>query len=253
VRAPAIVSVVSTARAGSTVLGVFLAEQPGWFVAGELELLHERAAERRRLCGCGELVAECPVWSAVLERVGDDDDVERVAAAIAAVTGARVIVDTSKSIERVEAVRRSSLRGATVHLLRDPRAVAYSSMRRPFDKAAPPFSVRAALKIAFHWVKHNARIERLEPDHRVRYEDFVATPDATRTTIATLVGAPPSAATGATTENHAVSGNPGRRSPGPLVVALDDAWKRELPRRHRAAITFAIAPVIVRYGYRLRP
>jgi hypothetical protein len=55
-------------RSGSTILGNILNEIPGFFHAGELHFLWKNAAGRgaNRLCGCGQALTDCPLWSAIL-------------------------------------------------------------------------------------------------------------------------------------------------------------------------------------------
>lgn len=43
---------------------------PGWFAAGEAALLWERGLDPDKHCSCGELLQECPIWSAVLVEGG---------------------------------------------------------------------------------------------------------------------------------------------------------------------------------------
>src|SRR5438067_3812716 len=118
-------------HSGSTVLARVLGEVDGLFAAGEVYALSERIAYGDR-CGCGELLGECPFWTAVLRRAFPDgdglprvrterrwirgrtlvplvfgrdrerlrayrDDLARLYRAIASVSGARVVVDSSKS------------------------------------------------------------------------------------------------------------------------------------------------------------
>jgi hypothetical protein len=53
-------------RSGSTILDNILGEIDGFFSAGELVYLWQRAIERR-VCGCGRQLDECPIWGPVLE------------------------------------------------------------------------------------------------------------------------------------------------------------------------------------------
>jgi hypothetical protein len=55
-------------RNGSTIIGNVIGEVPGCFHVGELHFLWQNAAGRgsNTLCGCGQELTECPVWSAIL-------------------------------------------------------------------------------------------------------------------------------------------------------------------------------------------
>jgi hypothetical protein len=57
--------VLASARSGNTVLGRVLGGYDGFFQAGEIRFLWERALDGRR-CGCGALVSGCEVWGTVL-------------------------------------------------------------------------------------------------------------------------------------------------------------------------------------------
>ena len=62
-------------RSGSTLLDNLLGEIDGFFSAGELNGLWERALLKGRQCGCGLPVRECRVWSAILQRAfGESPD-----------------------------------------------------------------------------------------------------------------------------------------------------------------------------------
>jgi sulfotransferase family protein len=66
-----VVYIVGWGRSGSTLLTAVLGELDGAFAAGELRMLWGRGAIGRRLCGCGRVIPECPIWSQVLERLDD--------------------------------------------------------------------------------------------------------------------------------------------------------------------------------------
>jgi hypothetical protein len=63
-----IICVIGWCRNGSTILGNVLGEVPEFFHAGELHFLWKNAAGRgaNNLCGCGEPLTACPLWSQVI-------------------------------------------------------------------------------------------------------------------------------------------------------------------------------------------
>jgi hypothetical protein len=180
------------------------------------------------------------------------------------VTGARLIVDTSKPpsfgfvLAHLDAI---DLR--VLHVVRDPRAVAHSWTRsKPLtDGAARQEMLRLPpSRSALQWDLWNAAGERLwwRSDRylRVRYEDLVADPRATMRRIATFAGvadlelpftAPDEVAT---VTVHAVAGNADRMRTGPLRISADDAWQRQMPGRTRRLVTALTWPLAVHYGYR---
>jgi Sulfotransferase family len=61
--------ILGTQRGGTTIAGRILGLISGVAYAGEVRRLWEFGVAPERRCGCGELLADCPVWSVVLDRV----------------------------------------------------------------------------------------------------------------------------------------------------------------------------------------
>jgi hypothetical protein len=63
-----ILCITGWCRNGSTIIGNILNEIPGFFHVGELHFLWKNAAGKgaNNLCGCGEVLTRCPVWSTIL-------------------------------------------------------------------------------------------------------------------------------------------------------------------------------------------
>jgi hypothetical protein len=180
----------------------------------------------------------------------------RVYHAVAGVTGARVIVDTSKVPG--EAALLPHLEGVTpyyVHLVRDPRATAHS-WARPKQYIHP----MAAWKSTAYWVGFDLASEAITRRHPersllLRYEDFIADPGPAVEAMLRLCGSDPAAnplrdRTFELRGNHTVTGNPDRFQIGPTVIGeRDDAWRSGLPARDRLAATVLSWPLRWRYGY----
>ncbi|HEX2051226.1 MAG TPA: sulfotransferase [Actinomycetota bacterium] len=222
-------------RSGTTILGNVLNEIDGFVHVGELHFLWLNGVlgtGTNRMCGCGDELTRCSLWSAVLDagRSGGgslEDHARRVhelqqrrfrtrhtwrllrgagdaatAAyvelmtatyrAIGDTTGARVIVDTSKYASEAAVLARAGVRPALVHMVRDPRAVAHSWARA---KAYIPS--RGTLDSTLLWDGFNLAAEAVRKRHpdatvTIRYEDFVAAPRATVDRLLELVGEPAS-------------------------------------------------------------
>lgn len=154
----------------------------------------------------------------------------------------------------------------TVHLVRDPRAVAFSWQRHKPAADHPDggsMARKSAAATAVHWSAWNFVAERRganRPDRylRLRYEDLVVDPMLAIQRIAEFVGeaaegAPPSAGDGAELgSNHAVAGNPSRFDRGPVSIELDAQWQEQLTTRDRRIVALLCAPLATHYGYRLR-
>ncbi len=187
--------------------------------------------------------------------------------AIAEVTGAAVIVDSSKLLPY--AVILDTVPGVEVyllHLVRDPRAAAHSWLRatscgagdeqlsadQPMDRFSP-------LKSSGLWLVWNTIISALwrnRPRYRLlRYEDFVADPVSVMERILSFVDVNPTSLpflderTAAIAVNHSVAGNPNRLRSGNVVVREDDEWRTHLSLRRRALVTVIAAPMLYHVGY----
>jgi hypothetical protein len=191
----------------------------------------------------------------------------RLYTAIGAVGGADVVVDSSKGPHDAYAISKfTDLDLFVIHLVRDPRGVAYSWSRRAWhpDKPGGHFERLRASEVAIRWVTRNAITEillarRLGPRYmRVRYEDFVADPDETIGRISAMCGArrqrlPVSdAEIPSGRRNHSVGGNPGQLTTGPVRIRPDHEWRERMGRRPMLAATIGAAPLLRRYGYEIR-
>jgi hypothetical protein len=185
--------------------------------------------------------------------------------AIQAETGCRVIVDSSKSpaYGRVLAgVEGLDVRA--VHLVRDPRAVAYSWVRKKLQRDDPR-RVRAMRShgpamSSLYWNLLNESTRALWRGSGrqllVRYEDFVARPQETVDEIARFAGEAPErlpwTADGelALAPSHTVSGNPSRFDHGTVALRADVEWERSMRARDRRVVDAITLPFRRRYGYR---
>jgi hypothetical protein len=197
------------------------------------------------------------------------DVMSRFYRALAHVTGARVIVDSSKRPSDGAVMRL--VPGVDVHyvqLVRDPRAVAYSWRRRKaqLDKAQPADLVpHGPVDSTVHWMGWNLAAEALRRRHPagksllLRYEDFIDRPRAALADTARLVGEKPSdmplegERTARLSVNHTVSGNPSRFTTGAVELRKDDEWITHQRRGDRVVSTALALPLLGRYGYPLRP
>ncbi|MFI1194916.1 sulfotransferase family protein [Micromonospora sp. NPDC020750] len=303
-------------RSGSTLVTTVLGQYAGFFAAGELRYLWQRGEVENRPCGCGLPFRDCPVWRAVrrdvpVDRAGgiaaglrgrlrlrgvpalvrrhrrgrravpahpDDAALAGLYAAVARHAGARVVVDSSKLPPYgalVGALPGVELR--VLHLVRDPRATAFSwRRRRGLDGEADErlMSRPPVWKAALLWLVWNTLTARLwagDPGRylRVRYEDLTADPEATLGRIAAFADA--GTTTGSDAEaglftrpdagpftgpatvrlapTHSVAGNPSRHRTGPVPIAADVEWRRGLSWWSYAVVTTLTAPGLRRFGY----
>lgn len=277
-------------RSGSTLVTTALGQIDGFFAAGELRYLWQRGLVDNRPCGCGLPLRDCPVWTVIVKDVPPVDPAEVAAglrerlrmrhrlrvpphphdetlsalyAAIAAHEDGAVIVDSSKLPPYgVLLGRLPGVELKVLHLVRDPRAAAFSwRRRRALDAAGDDRQMtrHPVWKAALLWTVWNAATVRLwgRGDYlRVRYEDLVADPAGVLRRIATFAGGAPDAALpigpdGLLTlhPTHSVAGNPSRHRTGGVPIAADDEWRTAMPWRSRAVVTLLTAPLRARLGY----
>ncbi len=192
--------------------------------------------------------------------------VARLYAAIAEVSGARVVVDSSKRPSTAHLLARAAgvdLR--VVQVVRDPRGVVNSWSRQvplPDKAGARAYLKRRTMRETVRrWLTVNLLTEVLArrgvPVARVRYEDLVREPVAAMEVVQRLMGevptpeatsflGPDGLATGA---SHAIAGGRVRMRSGTVPLRLDEAWRRELPRYKQFITVAATWPLMRRYGY----
>ncbi|RSN71004.1 sulfotransferase family protein [Actinomadura sp. WAC 06369] len=275
-------------------LGNVLAEVPGIVHVGELRFLWRNGVlgtGSNARCGCGENHRKCPFWSEVLEEVRPAGlSLERHAAevvawqeqyrtrhtwrvlrapprngwpetlaatyrAIARVSGAEVIVDGSKYASDAALLSRMpGIEGRYVHLIRDPRAAAWSWARNK-DYTGQ----RSLLDSTLHWTGFNLAAEAVGRAHRedslhMLYEAVAGSPRAAVDAVLDLLGhgGPNPVGADGTVElggNHTVTGNPNRFGRGRTAIEEDRRWRTAMPGPRRAATTLLSLPLLHRYGY----
>lgn len=191
---------------------------------------------------------------------------ERLYRTIPEVTGDRVIVDSSKEPAYGFAIGMiPSVDLRVLHLVRDPRAAAYSWIKekeQPDSRDRDFMHQKSAKDSALLWDVWNASTEALWRDGkktgrymRLRYEDFIADPKTGFENILAFIDEP-DAKPPLTGDNevelgvtHTVSGNPNRFDTGPVELKRDDRWKKQMSSKDRNIVTALTAPLLLRYGY----
>jgi hypothetical protein len=197
-----------------------------------------------------------------------DEVLDRLYAAIAAVAGAGVVVDSSKLptyASLLGGLEGIDLRVA--HFLRDPRAAAYSWRRRKLQSDLGPGAFmerRGVGKSAVLWAVWNRALELMCADTpgayaRVTYEHLLGDPEnETRRLLdaLNLEGDPSSVFAGPglvrLSPNHTVAGNPTRHQHGLIPLMPDDEWESRMPCTDLNTVTVLTWPTRRRYGYRAR-
>lgn len=196
------------------------------------------------------------------------DNVEKLYRAIAAVTGSRVIVDSSKTPVFGYLLRMiPGINLHVVHFIRDSRATAHSwSRKRLFEPMTgttnPEYMAQhSPVRSALQWNARNILAEIYLRQTPVRYmilkyEDFVRQPRDSVKAILSLLRESDVSLPFVTDHkvdihrpNHSVYGNLVRFQTGQVELSLDDEWKTKMKGSHQTAVAALTWPVLLRYGY----
>jgi hypothetical protein len=187
--------------------------------------------------------------------------------AVTEVTGARVIVDSSKRAQ--DAAVLAGLDGVdhyVLHMVRDPGAVAFSWGKR--DKTirvadgTRSMGTRGLLSSVTRWTENSlgaAVLRRHVPPERwmfLRYEDFATQPRVAVSRLLDFLGEDGAApfVDEKTVElgvNHTVAGNPNRFRVGRVGIRLDSEWSRRMPRHRQLLVRALTWPLLLRFRYAL--
>ena len=203
------------------------------------------------------------------DRVGDYRSyLDRLYRSVRSVTGADVIVDSSKSPTYGYLLRTiPSIDLSVVHLVRDPRASAYSWTRRRERNDAGRerryMDVMGTGKSSVLWALWNTLTEVVlagKPTRyiRLRYEDLMKDTRGSLTRILEMVGSGDARLPFLQSDvvelqpSHSISGNPMRMQHGRVEVKPDVEWIERMNTRDRLLVAALTGPVMGRYGYPLR-
>ncbi len=295
-----VIYIASQERSGSTLISQILGQIHGFISVGELYIIWRYGLMENRLCGCNVSFKNCQFWQEVLEKanLGQVDPqemfqlsrklvryfplaflprgrkflmsrlgaypttVEKLYGKIPTITGSRVIVDASKSLVHYYLLSQlPNLDVYVVHLVRDPRGVEFSLLKRKLQ-GVPEFLHHSLVKGSLAWTGKNILMEWLgkkAPQRylRIRYEDFVRQPDINLRKICNLVGEDVASLPliennqFVVTSNHVIAGSPQRFRSGVDRLKLDEAWKEKMTANERKKVTLLTLPLLSRYGYNM--
>lgn len=299
-----ILYIMGSGRSGSTLLDTVLSDQPEMFGAGELGNLLSAMDVRHNYCACGVLSSGCPLWVEVrkewsraaktdvaaeypalrerIERIRnyprhygpsiDDAFLKRyleltraLFEAIAGVSGAKTIVDSSKRPVRALALSRmDDVELRVIHLVRDVRGVAHSTGQR--FESDPRRGLMTALtgtnpiRAAASWMLVNTVANKIrarlgDRATLVRYEDFVSEPVQTLQRLSAFTGLDFRSTTeklergGTFKAGHTIEGNR-LRMYDRIEVRPDIRWRKQMSKAQKSLLPLLTAPVSWGYGYR---
>ena len=292
-------------RSGTTIIDMLLGMNPHTLAIGEVNIIFRQLAkiDNPIKCSCGKLLRDCALWSPVMERfhaalpvmtLEQADMITRkvetyperlrdasyywedyvqiwrvMFAAIAEVSGASVIIDSSKtgrhSLCRPLSLAQAGFHVSLLQMLRDPRAVTWSKLRREIDKGklngkAAMFA--AAFMSGFHWSITNVSTSwqygggKNLPYYEMRYRDFMDQPNEKLRDVQEAFDLDFSRSLeivetdGEIESGHLASGNE-IRFQTPLHLRLQPpTWKTALSTPAKLGVLVS-APVARFYGYHL--
>ncbi len=295
--------IVGSGRSGSTVVDTLLGNHPRVESVGELANL-ARAHQANEFCACGQRCQGCAFWGDVWQRWWREGGISperyrqlqarferprfaprllaekklggvsfrsyqlwtrRCFEAVAEVSGKSVIVDSSKNPGRALAL--SQVEGLDLwllHLVRDPRGVAYSCTKvfardetKGLEQEIHPISPR---RTATSWLIANlaaSGVKRALPQERrllLRYEELLSQPRAALAPLAKATGLDISPLARDIEEGrelvvgHTVSGNRVRMQ-GRLRLKSDLEWVSQLPAVEERRVRRLCGFLMRRYGY----
>jgi hypothetical protein len=295
--------VAGLGRSGTTLLGTLIGQSPAAAFVGEVMHVWDQWDRTGIVCGAGEPLRNCTMWSTAMSAAGAESDaarrrmlfriqtaacrtavmplwavgrwrarqLERMDEYLASVaslyeglfagSGAQLIVDTSKVpayATLLEAIPQLDV--FVLHMVRDPRAVAYSRTRTKHKLPGADSELmekHAPLVSALQWDAYNVGVPLLHLSGRymrMTYEDLVQRPDATLEVVGEFVGAAVGGPGVGESEHvvlrpaHSLSGNPMRfGADRPLRMRLDDEWEEAMPaveRRVVGAVTWPVRKVL---------
>lgn len=232
--------------------------------ATEMVALQRRVTQVRRT---PVLLAGARSKRVVPDVVRYTDALSRLYTAMGQVAGARVVVDASKRpSDAVLAGLVPGIEPYLLHVVRDPRAVAFSWQRQTWiDKGKRDEMTRHGLLMnAGHWVIYNLGAEAARAVYprgrylRLRYEDFMSDPRGSIDRVFAHLG---EQAEGATflddrtvvlPANHTVAGNPSRYRTGEVRLTPDTEWTAKQDVVSRRGTTTLTLPLLRHYGYPIR-
>jgi hypothetical protein len=242
-----------------------LTADPNVVACGEVAR-HLLRLKSKKTCTCGRLIKHCPVWSPFRDKRGSLKgwDHRRLTLGLLEHNSRnfRVMTDSSKTAWGSQLMpfrlrRKLDRDFLLVHIVRDPRAVCWSTIRTLRRANSAAGGLTRCLRTLAGWMSANIACEAfrlLHPNQylRLRYEEIVSAPQAMLAPIFGRVALEASTLEHlARSDNrHQLHGNRMRREPLSLANLKEDvAWKTEMPRMYRRLVVALSWPLIARYGY----
>jgi len=189
------------------------------------------------------------------------DILRRLYFAIAKVSNAEIIVDSSKIPSGALILKDiPGLEVHVIHLVRDARACVYAWQKKKQNlKSGVALRQYTPLRTVMFWMMRNTLASLLAarlPYVRVRYEDLLKNPQRELQRLLDRLGPFAGKRLNFATERaialpeyHSISGNPDRFSAGVTNLRLDVEWMTKMNEPTRRMATVLTYPLLAQYGY----
>lgn len=251
-------------RSGTTFLGTHASSYGDKvFFAGEIDKGIENYLEgRNSFCGCGLTYRECPVWSKVLPLINKEDiNLQKLFEKIKEVTGAEVIIDSSKTISYIKQYKQ--LFGEeffTIHLKRNPKGVALSRMNNrkkrvkkgthPKLQLAKQYNVMLVYD-SLEWSYTNFRMEKIKENEKnidLTYDLFETQLAEKLPGFFKKIGIKEGSSINS---NHIIYGATGRTNYN-KQIKVNSSWRDDLTVYQRGAVDIITSPSRFFYKYKFK-
>jgi hypothetical protein len=195
------------------------------------------------------------------------DILEELYLSINKFTGGDIIIDSSKSPMYAFALGMiPTIDLYILHLVRDPRAVAYSWRRKKFDPGRNGLFARLGIsRSSIMWNVWNVGVEIVAKTNPkmskqylfVRYEDFIENPIRWVNEIRKFLDEsidtsfPLDDQRLFVVPNHNIAANPIRFQKGTIAINADNEWLHKMRPKDKIFVTMMTWPLLLKYGYSL--
>lgn len=231
--------IVGEGHSGSTLLARMLDMHPEVLCGGEILRLESAMANPAILCSCGITVGECPEWKTWLSVLPQNVKTDyrhwtlEILDRLRQSAGKSLLVDSSKSraYRLTESWRDRQV--AYVLILRDPRGVLCSDLRR---------GAELEKELATHrkWIQRYASFvkKRAAQSLTVHYEDLVAAPESTLKQLCQFAGLTFDSAMLAPDDrvHHFVRASTSGYLKGSNTLRRDERWRQDLDQEQLTRI-----------------
>lgn len=193
-------------------------------------------------------------------------NLEKLYRAIQAITGCRLIIDSSKLIQYGYLLPMiPGIELYVVHLIRDPRAVTYSWTRKKLfeaDTQHPDYMNQYNyIRSSLQWDARNIGAEIFFTQKSVRYmliryEDLINKTEESVKRILSMLSETSvdlsfikQHSVEIKKANHSVFGNSSRFRIGTVELKVDNEWKIKMKRLHRIFVMALTWPLLIKYRY----